>query len=79
MAAKGVFVLSQGLLGIETCQPLAAPHSTWKKMSAKGPLFGDGFTCGKLATGPRECPNFICKQNAVHGGQTDGGRLTAKL
>jgi len=48
-------------------------------MNMEGPPIGDGFICGKLATGQRKYPNFICRQNIVQKGQTDAGKLTAKL
>lgn len=57
---------------IETCQPLAAPHSTWKMMiSIKWPATGDGVICGKLATTQRKHPASIYRQKSV---KTDAGK-----
>jgi hypothetical protein len=48
-------------------------------MNIKGPPFGDGFNCGRPATGQRKYPNFNLRQNAIQKGQMDAGKLVAKF
>lgn len=62
---------------------MSAPGSTTHDLEGDDkhwkPTTCNCFSCGKLATGLRKCPNFICRQSAVQKGQTDAGKSTIRL
>ena len=44
---------------LDTSQHPASSNLIWKILSIKNPPLRDSFSCGKLITEQRKCPNFI--------------------